>query len=167
MQGARGSKEALDRLRLGGFMRSAGLALLLLASPIGLATADASARDREILKNFGMLGRLAINCAAPASRENPYVIFAVAPDGKATRTLEMKDPALDATLPIRNVRLLSPDRLQYDETGRQSELIVTFAKVGGKFRSWHSMRVNGTVLVADGKFVSSGSPTQALEACRK
>jgi hypothetical protein len=147
-------------------MRSLGFALLLLVSPAAIAPAAATARDRELLKKFGMLGRLAIDCAAPASRENPYVTFAVAPDGKATRTLEMKYPGLDATLPIRNVRLLSADRLQYDETGRQSELIVTFAKIDGKFRSWHSMRANGTVLVADGKFVSSGAPTQALQACR-
>jgi hypothetical protein len=145
-------------------MRSVGLALLASVTLLGGAPADAS--DRDVLRQFGMLGKLAVDCAAPASGTNPHLFFAVSREGKATRTLKTADPDLDATLSIRNVRLIAPDRLQYDETGRQSELVITIAKIGGKFRSWHSVRADGTVLVADGKFPSSGSPTIAFTACR-
>jgi len=47
----------------------------------------------------------------------------------------MKDPGLDGTLAIRNLRLLAPDTLQFNETGRQSELTVTLVKIAGKIRS--------------------------------
>jgi hypothetical protein len=142
-------------------MRSISLALLVI---LGIAPADA-ASDGDVLKQFGLLGRLAVNCAAPAGVNNPYLIYAVSPQGKVTRTLKM-DPKLDGTFPMRNVRLLRPDLLQHDETGRQSELTITVAKIAGKFRSWRSVRANGTVLIADGKFPETGSPTLAFEACR-
>jgi len=130
-----------------------------------LGAAPANAADADVLKQFGMLGRLAIDCTAPYSSQNPHLIYAVSPQGKLTRTLRMT-PDLDGTFPMRNVRLLTPDLMQHEETGRQSELTITVKKIGGKFRSWHSMRANGTVLIADGKFSSSGSPTLAFERCR-
>ena len=78
-------------------------------------------------------------------------------------------PELDGTFPMRNVRLLAPDRLQHDETARQSDLTITVAKIGGKFRSWRSVRASGpdkgAVLIADGKFPKTGSPTIAFEKC--
>lgn len=145
-------------------MRPVRLALLLLLGFLGSVPA-ASAADRDVLKRFGMLGRTAVDCAAPPSSSNPYVIFAVSPQGKATRTLKMMDPGLDATLAIRNLRLLAPDTLQFDETGRQSELTITMVKIKGKFRSWRSVRADGTVLIADGKFPKTGSPTLVFTAC--
>lgn len=105
-------------------MRPVRLALLVLLALLGITPANA-ASDRDALKEFGMLGRTAVDCAAPASRSNPYVIFAVSPQGRATRTLKMMDPGLDSTLAIRNLRLLATDTLQFNETGRQSELTIT------------------------------------------
>ena len=146
-------------------MRSISLALLALLVPLGIAPADA-ASDRDVLKLFGMLGRIAVDCAAPASRSNPHVIFSVSPQGNVTRTLNMMEPTLDGTFPIRNVRLLAPDRLQYEETGRQSELTTTLVKIAGKIRSWRSVRADGTVLIADGKFPKTGTPTIAFASYR-
>ncbi len=145
-------------------MRSLGVALLAFVALFGSAPADAS--DRDEMRRFGIYGKLAVDCAKPASSSNPHLFFAVSRDGKATRTLKMADPELDAVLPIRNVRIIAPDRLQYDETGRQSELVIVIAKEGNKFRSWNSTRADGTVLVKDGKFPSSGSPTIAFTACK-
>jgi hypothetical protein len=147
-------------------MRSICLALLVILTLLGIAPTDA-ASDADVIKQFGMLGRLAVNCAAPASSSNPYLTYSVSPQGKLTRTLKMMEPTLDGTFPMRNVRLLAPDRLQYDETGKQSELTITVAKIAGKIRSWHSVRADGTVLIADGKFPNTGSPTVAFESCRK
>ena len=145
-------------------MRPVSLALLLLLTLLGIAPAHA-ASDGDVLKRFGMLGRTAVDCAAPPSSSNPNVTFAVSPQGKATRTLKMMDPGLDATLAIRNLRLLAPDTLQFNETGRQSELTITLVKIAGKFRSWRSVRADGTVLIADGKFPKTGSPTLAFTFC--
>jgi hypothetical protein len=129
-----------------------------------LASPAAQAADADVLKKFGMLGRLAVDCSRPHSQENPHLIYAVS-QGQLSRTLRMT-PELDGTFPIRNVRLIAPDMMQHDETGRQSELTITVAKIGGKFRSWRSVRADGTVLIADGKFPSSGAPTIVFEKCR-
>jgi len=143
-------------------MRSVSLALLSL---LGLPISPAVASDADVLRQFGMLGRIAVDCNAPHSQANPHLFYAVSPQGKLTRTLRMT-PELDGTFPMRNVRIIAPDMLQHDETGRQSELTITVAKIGGKFRSWRSVRADGTVLIADGKFPSSGAPTIVFEKCR-
>jgi hypothetical protein len=144
-------------------MRSFSLVLLALLVLLGIAPADA-ASDRDVLKQFGMLGRLAVDCTAPASGSNPHTTFAVSPQGKVTYTLKMT-PDLDGTFPMRNLRLLAPDRMQYQQTGRQSELTITVARIAGKIRSWRSVRADGTVLIADGKFPKTGSPTLAFTYC--
>ena len=143
-------------------MRSLSLALFSL---LGLPISPAVASDADVLRQFGMLGRIAVDCKTPHSQANPHLIYAVSPQGKLTRTLRMT-PDLDGTFPMRNVRIIAPDMLQHDETGRQSELTITVAKIGGKFRSWRSVRADGTVLIADGKFPSSGAPTIVFEKCR-
>ena len=86
------------------------------------------------------------------------MIYGVSPQGQLTRTLRMT-PDLDGTFAMRNLRMLGPETMQFDETGRQSELTITVAKIAGKFRSWRSVRADGTFLIADGKFASSGNPT--------
>ena len=136
----------------------AGLATLL-ASPAALAA------DADVLRQFGMQGRQAVDCSRPYSQDNPHIIYGVSPQGQVTRTLRMT-PDLDGTFAMRNLRMVGPETMQYDETGRQSELTITIAKINGKFRSWRSVRANGTVLIADGKFASSGNPTIAFEKCR-
>jgi hypothetical protein len=143
-------------------MRFIGLALLAL---VGLLGPAAAASDADVLRQFGIVGRIAIDCNAPYSASNPHLIYAVSPQGQITRTLRMT-PELDGSFPMRNVRMLGPNLLQHDETGRQSELTITIAKIDGKFRSWRSVRADGTVLIEDGKFPKSGSPTLTFEKCR-
>jgi hypothetical protein len=49
-------------------------------------------------------------------------------------------------------------------------LTISVAKMSGKFRAWRSVRSTGPekgkVLIADGKFASSGNPTPAFERCK-
>ena len=142
-------------------MRSFSLALLGL---LGLLGSPAAASDADVLREFGMLGRIAVDCSAPHSSSNPYLIYAVSPEGTLTRTLKMT-PDLDGTFPMRNVRLLTPNLLQHEETSRGSDKTITVAKIDGKFRSWHSIRADGTVLIADGKFPKTGEPTIAFTYC--
>jgi hypothetical protein len=145
-------------------MRNAGLVFLPYLTLFSATAAVAS--DADVIKRFGMAGTLALNCSAPAGKDNPYMIYAAPANGKITRTLKM-DPSIDGTFPLRNLRMVGPDSLQSDETGLQSEVTVTMTKIGGKFRSWRSNRADGTVLIADGKFANSGKPTPAFELCRR
>jgi hypothetical protein len=146
-------------------MRIYGPALFALFTL--LASSPAGAADADALRQFGILGTLAIDCSKPYGDSNPYLIYAATPEGGATRTLR-KNESLNATLAIRNVQMAGPNVLEYDETGRQSELRTHIAKIEGKFRSWRSVRTsgpeNGAVLIADGKF-ASGGPTPAFTFC--
>jgi hypothetical protein len=129
----------------------------------------ARASDADVIRKFGILGRQALNCAAPYSTDNPHMIYAVSAQGQITRTLQMK-PDLDGTFAMRNLRMAGPELMQYDETARASELTISVARIGGKFRAWRSVRSSGPdkgkVLIADGKFTSSGNPTPAFERCK-
>ena len=129
----------------------------------------ARASDGDVIRQFGILGRQALNCSAPYSKDNPHMIYAVSAQGKITRELKMT-PDLDGSFAMRNLRMAGPDLMQYDETGRTSGLTISVTKTGGKFRAWRSVRSTGpekgTVLIADGKFVKSGNPTPAFERCK-
>ena len=129
----------------------------------------ARASDADVIRKFGILGRQALSCAAPYGTDNPHMIYAVSAQGQITRTLQMK-PDLDGTFAMRNLRMAGPELMQYDETARASELTISVARIGGKFRAWRSVRSSGPdkgkVLIADGKFTSSGNPTPAFERCK-
>jgi hypothetical protein len=149
-------------------MRWIGIACLAHLGLLGTVQASA-ASDADVVRRFGLLGRMAVDCSAPYGQSNPHVIFAVSADGKVTRTLRMT-PDLDATLTVRNVRMAGPNVLQYDETGRQSEMALSIIKQSdGKFRSWRWVRTSGPdkgqVLIEDGKFTKGGSDTLAFTFC--
>jgi hypothetical protein len=152
----------------GNIMRYASVAQLLFLTLLCNVPA-ARASDADIVRQFGILGRLALNCSAPYSNENPYLIYSVSAQGKVTRALQ-KTPNLDGKFAMRNIRMAGPDLMQYDETGRTSDMTISVAKIGGKFRSWRSVRSSGpdkgTVLIADGKFAKGGNPTPAFELCK-
>ena len=143
-------------------MRSFSLALVVLCCM--LLGSQAAASDADVLRQFGMLGRIAVDCNAPHSRDNPHVIYFASPKGRLTRTLNRARDR-DGTFPMRNLRLLTPNLLQYVEISRGFEKTITVAKVDGKFRFWRSVQVDGTVLIADGKFPKTGAPTLLFEKC--
>ena len=147
-------------------MRIFGVALITFVAL--LASTAAGASDLEVLRGFGVLGTLAVDCSAPYSESNPYMTYAVTPQGQATRTLRQSD-TMNATLAIRYVHMAGPDLLEYDETGRSSELTETLAKIAGKFRPWRTVRTSGpekgAVLIGDGKFTSNGNATLTFTFC--
>jgi hypothetical protein len=145
-------------------MRAYALLMFVVMSTAVPASAD----DATVLRDFGILGTLAVDCNAPYGPDNPYTTYAVSPSGSATRTLQMME-GLNATLALRNVHHAGADRLEYDETGRQSELKITILRIDGKFRSWRSVRTSGPesgkVLIDDGIITGNGVPTPAQTFC--
>jgi hypothetical protein len=134
-----------------------------------LSTAQkAFASDADVIRSFGMVGRQALDCSAPFSESNPNVIFATTSTGNVTRTLRMR-PDLDGTFAERNFRMVGPNILQFEETGRSTELSVSIMKQrDGTFRSWSSIKTSGPdkgkVLFSDGKR-ADGSDTLAFKLC--
>jgi len=52
-------------------MRSFSLALLAMSALLGSQAAVAG--DVDVLRQFGMLGRIAVDCNAPHSQSNPHL----------------------------------------------------------------------------------------------
>lgn len=142
------------------------------AATLGLACAalllgpsQAIASDADVLRQFGMVGVLAVKCGEPASTQNPYLTYAVSTGGKVTRSLKMS-PDIDGVFALSNLRLEGADMLLFDDEGRGKGIAVSMARINGRFRSWRSVEADGTVLIADGKFTGSGKATPAFELCR-
>ena len=141
-------------------MRYLSFALLMGMAPF------CSAADADVVRQFGMLGRQALACAAPPSASNPHVTYAASPQGSVTRTLRLGVQA-DGPFNLRNVRIAGPGMLQFEEIRQNGDVMtVTVAKFDGKFRSWRSVTADGTVLIAEGKRSSSRMPTLAFTPCR-
>ncbi len=122
------------------------------------------AADADVLRAFGLFGRLAIDCAAPTSAANANFHYDVSKDGKLTVSRQVSAAAVPS-FAIRNVRQLAPDRIEFVQTGRTSDFTVTMVKIGDGFRSWRSVQSDGTVLISDGKIVREGQPTVVIQAC--
>ena len=152
-------------------MRTVGWICVALSLALPVMADSAVAADADVIRDFGILGRNAIDCAAPFGRENPYVIYAITPTGEVTRTLKMVAGAA-GTFVIRNLRTASQNTLQYDETGTTSMFAITLIKQNdGTLRSWRSVQTSGSgkveILIEDGKFKSSGRDTPAFNFCDK
>jgi hypothetical protein len=148
-------------------MRSIGFACLMSLMMLG-ATREAAASDADVIRGFGMVGRVAISCAGSPDASNPHMIYAISGAGAVTRTLRM-DPSMNSQFVMQNLRLVGPDVLQYDETGGASAFTVSVLKQpDGSFRAWRSVRTSGPnkgeVLIENGKF-KGGTPTQAFMLC--
>ena len=128
----------------------------------GSATADP---DIDALSKFGLLGSWAVDCTNPPSTANPHLAFAPSQSGYPTRTLRMG--GFSETMEMRNARIIAPDRLAYFDAGLspKSSFNVILAKVGERFRSYESIRTDGTHLIKEGKSVSSGNPTMVFQRC--
>lgn len=141
-------------------MRSYGLVLLAcLASHTW-----ANASDADVLKEFGMWGRLAVDCAAPHGENNPHFRYSLMADGKVAYTVTQGRYHEHRTL--RNPRLLPPERLEYES----ADLIVTWAKIEGKYSLQRMVRTDGIIYVENGTTTRATSiphkRTFALVVCK-
>jgi hypothetical protein len=114
-----------------------------------------SATDTDVLKQFGMLGRWAIDCKQPPGPTNPYLIFAASGSG-ATRALKTGDPKRDATFPVRAVKILDVSRIQM-ETDNNDKTITTVVVVQKSGNTIQTIRSegNGRVFIQDGRFIEN------------
>lgn len=140
--------------------------LLMLAGP-----AMAADPPWPAIVKVGMAGTWAHSCSAAASPSNWFVTYSATGNGGAR---SMSNRGVDTRLTVvDSARLLSPAtirlRLRYDDpkwgptNGHTYDVVVEIT--GKRSRALQSTRGDGTVMIKDGLFVSSGTPTPALEKC--
>lgn len=140
----------------------AGLLVLVCACSEGpRPTGD---KGSAVIVKLGLQGKWALDCAADFSRQNPYMIYAVAGVGDPTEQLMARDPRLDRVTPLRDIVELEGGLVQWVQKAADG-LVTTVIKVeGSRQKTWSAVMSDGTVLVSDGKF-NGGSQTPWFNKC--
>ena len=143
------------------FSKATAITLLLVTLGAGAARAG----DADEMREFGLLGNSAVDCARPADRTNPYVLLADSGAG-VTRTLKMGLPQLDGTYAVRNARRIDDTHLALElEDSTKTFVKVVIAKSGDAWYTERSEELNGELLIKDGRFSGSGGPVPRFHRC--
>jgi len=141
--------------------KATAIALLILTCGAGAAHAG----DADVMRAFGLLGNSAADCAAPAGRTNPYVLFADTGSG-VTRTLKMGLPQLDGTFGVRNAQRIDDTHLALEiEDSTRTFAKVVIEKSGNVWHTERSEELNGDLLIKDGRFAGSGGLVPRFQMC--
>jgi hypothetical protein len=131
-------------------MRKALLSAFLLLSLPALATAQPV---QSALREFGLLGTWAAECAQGPSPGNTHATYEITPAGAAQVSNAFGDGYDVSVYSISEAKALGTDRLALRETmvsDKNVVLDVVLMKENGKVRIWSSTHADGTPLVTDG-----------------
>jgi len=154
-------------------MRSPGYAGIVVALCLLTGVPAMAESVLSVLSRARLLGTWAASCSAGASTNNWFVTWYAASNGTARRRSLRGpgQPPLDGA--IDSAELLSPTlirvRMRNDDpnwgnvNGRVYDVLMDIS--GGHQRTISSVGGDGQVIIRDGKFVSSGSPSVVAERC--
>lgn len=145
--------------------RSVLALLLMMATPC-------AAEESPVLgalKQFGVLGTWAIDCAQPASLQNEYSIYAASPSGGATLSYARGEPYRDIVYEIRTAVPVAESRLALHVFGLPGGFSVDLVllKESDTVRVWSSHTPDGRMLVLDGIITGNGKQSPRFKRCRK
>ena len=144
--------------------------IALLACALALMPSLANAQStRDVLRDFGLLGTWATDCAEPAGKSNFWTVYASMTNGNVKRTYYNtpdRDKAYNEYIITRAIRLPA-SQLSYSQQGvaKKDRIDVILLKDGNRYKIWSSVRQNGEVLVKEGKFTSNGDDSPWQTKC--
>jgi hypothetical protein len=156
-------------------MRVAAFLLLLVAGLNSAAATEAAPAAATkpavaaVLKDFGLFGAWAVNCAMPATPANPHVsIFEMQPDTVIERhdlgpEYETNSYRVIAAEPLSKTRVSVDVVFRPGASGQPQRLI--FRVEHGMRRTMFNRIENGAVVVKDGIVVGRGLKTPLLHRC--
>lgn len=134
--------------------------LLAGASPAAAQTAEAD------LKEFGLLGTWALDCAAPASGDNIFSRYEVR-DGQVVNVHDAGSKFAQGVYVVRAAKPAGADLLSTDTigpTGKQTT--ITLRRVGDRMQVWKVLGADGFSPVNDGKYIVNDAPIPVLSRCK-
>lgn len=148
-----------------------GIAAAAWCSALGLAAAAHAQTDdavtRKAARAFGLAGTWSVDCSKPASRQNPYIMWEVPPAGpvKHRITFDGRWPAPDYV--AADGALLEDGHLRLSLlTNGDLVMVITMEKAEGRLHTLKLVDGQGKVRMADGLWVSNGTPTGSSERCK-
>jgi len=143
------------------------LAFLSLLLVLGVTRAADAQTVAAVLRDAGIVGTWASDCAAPPSGrgDNTYSIYAATVSGIVTLTYNNGPSVAPTVYVILRAERRAADRVFYlqENQNDRRQLEIELMRDGDRIKVLSSRRTTGEVLVADGKFTAGGtdSPWQA------
>jgi hypothetical protein len=143
------------------------IGILIAALAIALpALAAENPSLKQAMTKFGLIGEWAAQCSQPPSKDNARTHWSARSETKGELLTDFGD-GHTMTYDINSGELVGADRIRLRLVNNQQstplELIIE--KRNGHVRTLSSLRGDGSALIKDGKFVSSGADTVAQERC--
>lgn len=147
-------------------MRRARLLLLLLSMAAASPAADAQSLEGT-LREFGLLGTWAPDCAEAPSPLHPHALYSTEPSGQASMSYESGSRAPRSTYAILSAERVADDKLLLREEWLHdhSRLEITLRRFRGKMKVWLSRGADGKVLVRDGTVLATGYVSPWMTHC--
>lgn len=156
-------------------MRVVAVVLLVFAGAVpaaaqGARAAADPARVETVLKDAGLFGTFAVDCATPASPANPHVSIMLADAGGVIERHELGGDYEVNNYHIIAAQRLSPARVSVDvlfkpgSEGEQEQHLI-FAIGDGTRRTIFNRIEGGAVVVKDGVVAGAGVKTPTLRKC--
>jgi hypothetical protein len=144
--------------------RAVALAALLLAAAPCLA---GNTTVPDALRQFGLLGTWAIDCAQASGPDNEYSIYAVSVAGEATLTYRRGEPYRDIVYAINTAERVAEDRLalQVLHLPERIPVDLVLRKEAGSVRVWSSHTLKGRMLVIDGVITGNSRASPSFKRC--
>jgi hypothetical protein len=142
--------------------------VLLLAFSVAIAFSGASAQSLEAtLREFGLLGSWAPDCAESPSPLHPRATYAVESTGRASISYELGPTASQSASVILSGERIGADELLLREEWLHdhSRLEVMLRKFRGKMKVWLSRESDGQILVREGTVVATGYVSPWMTHC--
>jgi hypothetical protein len=140
------------------------LAVALLAGACERLPSPTGAVGPKVLVSTGLVGTWAFDCAADASRENPFIIYTAPQSGEPAEQFIARDPKLDRITPMRNIRELEGRLVEWTQRVADKSVTVIVQVEGRRQRVWRSELSDGTVFVTEGAF-SGGAQSPWFNKC--
>jgi hypothetical protein len=139
------------------------LTLSIAVGPFGVCAQSLEAT----LRDFGLLGVWAPDCAERPSSLHPHATYVFAPDVQASMSYDLGPTASRSAYGILAAERISDDKLLLREEWLHdhSRLQVTLRKFRGKVKVWLSRDADGKILVRDGTVLATGYVSPWMAHC--
>jgi hypothetical protein len=145
------------------------LAFFILVQPALWITSACAQSPASTVKDFGLFGTCADDCAAPPSPTNSYAIFSLTSRGNAELRNDFGPNYDEMVYRIVEAERLSHFRLalrQLLTTDDQIALNTIMTKANDRIRVWSSHASDGSIFVEDGAVASAnGQETGWMVRC--
>lgn len=147
-------------------MRRAGPLLLLLSMAAASPAADAQSLEGT-LREFGLLGTWAPDCAEAPNPLHPHALYSTEPSGQASMSYESGSRTPRSTYAILSAERVADDKLLLREEWLHdhSRLEVTLRRFRDRVKVWVSRESDGKVLVQDGTVLATGYVSPWMMRC--